>query len=430
MNSITRFALPALMLLGAVPDCVADPGDEIDALAGRAEVQAAMDHLVDMEGQLIGDLIELTEIPAPPFGEGPRGARFAEMLAESGLTDITTDEAGNVIGRRPGRGGDRVVAVSAHLDTVFPINTDVTVRVDGNKYIAPGVGDNARGVVVLLGLLRALERASIETEADVLFIGNVGEEGLGDLRGVKYLFRDDGPQIDALIAVDGGRTQRLVYGGVGSHRYRIAFRGPGGHSWSAFGTANPHHALARAISKFVASAPSVGADGEKTSFNVGRIGGGTSINSVPFESWMEIDMRSASQEKLDVIDAILRRALQEALQEENAARTEGDELTASVERVGSRPAATGNRESDLVQRAAAAIRWVGLEPDFKVSSTDANHPISIGVPAITISRGGISKNAHAPSEYWQDVDSHKALHIALLTLLSEAGIAADGYSMN
>ena len=425
MNLMLRCFLPALLMLTAAVPCAADSRDAITALADRPPIRAALQHVVAMEQQLLEDLVELTEIPAPPFGEGPRGERFAEMLDEAGLTDISTDEAGNVIGRRPGRSGNRVIALTAHLDTVFPPETDVTVRIEGNRYTAPGVGDNTRGLVVLLGILRALEQAAIETDADVLFIGNTGEEGLGDLRGVKHLFRPGGPQIDALIAVDGGKTGRLVYGGVGSHRYRVTFNGPGGHSWGAFGRANPHHALGRAIEKFVTIAPAVNSEDEKTSFNIGRIGGGTSINSIPFESWLEVDMRSGSQDKLDKIDALFQGAVKEALDEENAARTEGDPLTVTVERVGKRPAARGDRESDLVQGAAAAIAWAGLDPDYRLSSTDANYPLSIGVPAITLSRGGISRNSHSPAESWENVDSHLALQIVLLTLLGEAGLAAE-----
>ena len=425
MKTLLQVSLPVLILLQATRVCVADELTDLQALSERPAVRAALQHVVEMESRLLDDLVELTEIPAPPFGEGPRGERFAELLRQAGLTDVTTDAAGNVIGRRPGRSGKRVIAFTAHLDTVFPIETGVTVSVEGDTYIAPGVGDNSRGLVVLLGVLRALEQAGIRTEADVLFVGNTGEEGLGDLRGVKHLFRDDGPHIDAMIAVDGGKTQRLVYGGVGSHRYRVTFRGPGGHSWGAFGTANPHHALGRAIDKFVHAAPAVTSAGEKTSYNIGRIGGGTSINSVPFESWLEVDMRSGSQDQLDAIDALFQAAVQEALDEENAVRTEGDALSVTVERVGKRPAARGSRESGLVLRAAAAIEWAGLEPDYQLSSTDANYPLSIGVPAITLSRGGISRDSHSPAESWENVDSHLALQICLLTLLGEAQFAED-----
>ncbi len=394
--------------------------DGIYALASDPGIQTLFAFIEDMTPQLRDELIELNEIPAPPFGEEQRGLRFAEMLREAGLSDVTIDAEGNVIGRRPGRTGQRVVAFTAHLDTVFPIETDVTVRVDGDTFYAPGIGDNTRGLVVLLAVLRALEHGAIETDADILFIGNVGEEGLGDLRGVKYLFRDGGPQIDAMIAVDGGRTNRLVWGGVGSHRYRVTFEGPGGHSWGAFGRASPHHALGRAINEFVRKAPGVTGSGEKTSFNVGRIGGGTSVNSIAFESWMEVDLRSGDQAKLDEIDAVLQDAVKTALAEENAARSSGEGLTVTVERIGTRPAARGSTDSPLVRRAAAAMRLFGVEPDLRLSSSDANHPLSIGVPAITLSRGGISRNAHAPNESWQDVDSHIAIQINLLTLLAEA----------
>lgn len=398
----------------------ADVERKIAALKSDPDVQAAFADIVSMGPRLNRELVELNEIPAPPFGEEQRGRRFADMLREAGLEDVTIDTVGNVIGRRHGRSGDRVIALAAHLDTVFPPETDVTVRIDGNTFYAPGIGDNTRGLVVLLALLRALDNAGIETDADILFIGNVGEEGLGDLRGVKHLFREGGPQIDSMIAIDGGRMSRLVYGGVGSHRYRISFKGPGGHSWGAFGRASPHHALGRAIEKFVSNAPSVTSSGEKTSFNVGRIGGGTSVNSIAFESWMEIDMRSSDQDKINEIDAVLQEAVQKALAEENAARTEGEELTVDIERIGTRPAARGALDSPLVQQAAASMQILGVEPDLRLSSSDANHPLSIGVPAITLSRGGISKNGHAPNESWQDVDSHVAVQIAMLTLLAEA----------
>ncbi len=396
---------------------------EIAALSVDPRVGAALEHVVSIEPRSHRDLVELTEIPAPPFKEDRRAARFAELLREAGLADVAIDEVGNAIGRRPGRSGERTIAYSAHLDTVFPEGTDVTVRFDGDRLNAPGIGDNTRGLVVVLGVLRALEHAGIRTEADLLFIGNVGEEGLGDLRGVKHLFRDGAPRIDTLIAVDGGETDRIVFGGVGSHRYRITFRGPGGHSWGAFGKANPHHALGRAIALFDQNAPTVTTTGEKTSYNIGRVGGGTSINSIPFESWMEVDMRSGNQAKLDEIDAVLQAAVEQALEEENDGRAEGEALTVDVERVGTRPAAKGDPQAPLVQRAVAATRAYGVEPELRISSTDANLPISIGVPAITMSRGGTGGDAHAPSEWWQNDDGHVAMQIGILTLLAEAGLA-------
>jgi acetylornithine deacetylase/succinyl-diaminopimelate desuccinylase-like protein len=406
----------------ATSDAASQYRAEIAAIRDNRDVQAAMEYIVAIEPRSRRDLIELTEIPAPPFGEENRARRFADMLFEAGLSDVTIDEVGNAIGRRLGTNGDRVIAYAAHLDTVFPIDTDVTVRFDDEKMYAPGIGDNTRGLVTVLGVLRALQEAEIATEADVLFIGNVGEEGLGDLRGMKHLFRDGAARIDTLIAVDGGESNRIVYGGVGSHRYRVTFRGPGGHSWGAFGLASPHHALGRAISIFVENAPSVTSVGEKTSYNVGRIGGGTSINSIAFESWMEVDMRSGSQDKLDDIDAVLQAAVEQALQEENTARLDGPELTVDVDRVGTRPAAPGDKQSPVVQRAIAATRSFGIQPELRISSTDSNLPLSKGIPAVTMSRGGISGNSHAPDEWWQNADGHIGIQIGLVTLLAEAGI--------
>lgn len=400
--------------------------DQIDALKADPRVKQAMDYVLDLEPQSRADLIELTEIPAPPFKEEVRAARFAEMLRESGLTDVTIDEVGNVVGRRHGKGtpeqSRKLVAYAAHLDTVFPEGTDVTVRFEGERMIAPGIGDNTRGLVTLLAVLRAMEHAELETEGDVLFIGNVGEEGLGDLRGVKHLFRDGAETIDTFIAVDGGQSERIVYGGVGSHRYRVTFEGPGGHSWGAFGLANPHHALGRAIALFDQRAPLVTSEGPKTSYNVGRIGGGTSINSVPFEAWMEIDMRSGDQSKLDAIDAVMQAAMREALEKENADRLEGPALSVDIKRVGTRPAAMGSADSPLVQRAMAATVAFGVQPELKISSTDSNLPISKGIPAVTMSRGGVSDGAHSLDEWWENVDGHIGIQIGLITVLSEAGL--------
>lgn len=396
---------------------------EVGRIKADPRLQAGFAHILELEPRHRADLIELTEIPAPPFKEEKRAVRFAELLREAGLTEVWIDEVGNAIGRRPGKTGARVVAYSAHLDTVFPEEADVTVRSKGERMYAPGIGDNSRGLVVVLGVLRAMQHAEIETEADVLFIGNVGEEGLGDLRGVKHLFREGAAPIDALIAVDGGSSDRIVYGGVGSHRYRVTFKGPGGHSWGAFGTANPHHALSRALAKFDQRAVEVTVEGEKSSYNVGRIGGGTSINSIPFESWAEIDIRSGEQARIDRIDAILQQAVSEALAEENEARTEGAALSVEVVRVGTRPAARGNAHAPLVQRSMAATHAFGIEPQLRISSTDANLPISRGIPAVTMSRGGIGGNAHAPWEWWENLDGHLGIQIGLLTLVAEAGLA-------
>ena len=396
---------------------------EIQGLSIVPQVQKALTHIAAIEDLSNANHIELTEIPAPPFAEDARAARFAEMLKEAGLEDVVIDEVGNVIGRRKGTVGDRTIAIAAHLDTVFPEGTDVTVRYEGNRLYAPGIGDNTRGLVVVLAVLRALEATDIETEADVLFVGNVGEEGLGDLRGVKHLFREGAAKIDAYIAVDGGEASRLIYGGVGSHRYRVTYNGPGGHSWGAFGLANPHHALGRAIAAFDKTAPAVTTKGEKTSYSIGRIGGGTSINSIPFSSWMEVDMRSGSQVKLDEIDAVFQKAMQKALKDENDGRAHGPELSVDVKRVGKRPAGVGSTEAPLVKRMMASMKHYGIEPKLRISSTDSNIPISLGIPAITISRGGIGGGAHSPDEWWENTDGPVASQIGFLTVLAQAGMA-------
>lgn len=393
---------------------------EIQALKNTAAMQSSFKFFKQANAQNIEDLIELTEIPAPPFKEGKRATRFAEMLREAGLSDVKVTEVGNVIARRKGTSGEKTVAIVAHIDTVFPESTDVMVKVDGDTYTAPGIGDNTRGLVALLSLARAMQKFDIQTKADILFVGSVGEEGLGDLRGVKHLFRDGGPKIDSFIAIDGGGNDRLVHSAVGSHRYRITVKGPGGHSWGAFGLANPHHALGNIITEFAVTAPSATQSGPKTSFSVGRIGGGTSINSIAFESWMEIDMRSLVQNKLDDIDAILHEAVQKGLATENAARKFGEALTVDIKRVGKRPAGVGSIESPLVKRAEASMKIFGTTPKLSASSTDSNIAISKGIPAITISRGGLSGKAHSPDEWWQNKDSHVALQIGLLILVSQA----------
>lgn len=396
--------------------------DAITTLQQHPRVKTALEHIVELEPRSLTDLIELTEIPAPPFQEDRRAARFAELLREAGLEHVSIDAAGNAIGRRPGRTGTRVIGYSAHLDTVFPPETDVTVRFDGERMLAPGIGDNTRGLITVLTVLRAMQHAAIETEADILFIGNVGEEGLGDLRGMKHLFREGAEPIDTLIVVDGGESTRIIYGGVGSHRYRVTFHGPGGHSWGAFGLANPHHAIGRAIALFDQNAVGVTREGAKTSYNIGRMGGGTSINSIPFESWMEVDMRSGSQVKLDEIDGVFQAAMLLALEQENAEREDGPELTLEVERVGTRPAALGDPNQSLVQHALAATLAYGYTPELQISSTDANLPISLGIPAITMSRGGEGGGAHSLNEWWQNTDGYHGIQIGLLTLLAEAGL--------
>jgi len=397
--------------------------EKTKVIASSAKYNKAQQIIRDSEKDGIKAMIELTEIPSPPFKEENRAKRVLEMLQEAGADSVRVDEVGNVIATRKGTIGKKVIAIGAHMDTVFPEGTDVKVKKVGDTYYAPGISDNTRGIVNMIMALQAMEKANIETEADLLFIGTVGEEGLGDLRGVKHLFRDNGPQIDSFIAIDGGTRNRLVFGGIGSVRYKVTFKGPGGHSWGKFGEANPHHAMGRAINNFVNAAPMVTSIGPKTSYNVGRMGGGTSVNSIPFESWMEVDMRSESKKKLNEIEKVFLDAVEQALAEENAAKLRGEGIAVDVKRIGLRPVARQSENNAIVQRAMSAIKTVGWAPKLTVSSTDSNIPISKNIPAVTLSRGGEGSGAHSLKEWWKDVETGKSVEIVLLLTLAEAGMA-------
>lgn len=396
---------------------------EIAELEANPAIVEAFRIAEDLDDWSLEKVIELTEIPAPPFMEEVRGRRFAEMLAELGADSVWTDEAGNVIGLRRGRTGSRTIGFGGHLDTVFPEGTDVTVRQVGDTLFAPGVGDDTRGLVLVLTVLRALEEAEIETDDDVLFIGVVGEEGLGDLRGMKHIYRDGGDAPDIWIDVDGNPWGRVVSMGLGSVRYRVTFEGPGGHSWSAFGLANPAHAMSRAVRHFQDVADTLTRNGPPTSYNVGRIGGGTSVNAIPFEAWMEVDMRSESPASLGRIEQVFRTAMEKALEEENALRREGPALTVDMDRIGDRPSGEMDPSHPLVQRALATSTVMGVEGYVERSSTDSNVPIALGLPAVTISRGGDSSNSHSLEEFWINRDAYLAVQRALLLVVAEAGFA-------
>ena len=398
--------------------------DEMKVLLQHPAIKSAFQAIMDMEPQTMQDLITLTEIPAPPYKEQKRAASFMEMMKASGVDSIWTDNAGNVIGVRRGRSGKKTVVLEGHLDTVFPEGTDVTVKHRGDTLAAPGIGDDTRGLTLVLAVLRSMQKAKLQTDATILFVGAVGEEGLGDLRGVKQLLNNDGLKVDSYIAVDGGAITGITTGGLGSHRYHITFKGPGGHSYGAFGLANPHNALARAISYFVADADTFTRKGIRTTYNVGMIGGGTSVNAIPFESWMEVDMRSESPLRLNGIDSLLQAAIRKGLQEENQMKRAGKDLTVEVKLVGDRPSGVEEPSLPLVQRAMASAVVLGSPaPRLSIGSTNSNIPISKGIPAVTIGRGGVGGGAHALTEWWMNDKGHLAIQNALLILVSEAGIA-------
>ena len=431
-----RAAAPLLALLpalfGPVDVSGQAPADEVRRLADHPAIQHAFTVIEDLEPRTLDDLIELTQVPAPPFMEEARAAGYADWLREAGADSVFIDEEGNVIAIRLGRGGGRgrtengrprTVAIAGHLDTVFPEDVDVTVTQRGDTLFAPGIGDDTRGLIAVLTVLRALEAAGIETEADVRFIGVVGEEGIGDLRGMKHLFREGADPIHAWIDVDGTGLGRIVNKGLGSHRYRVNFRGPGGHSWGAFGLASPAHALGRAIRHFQDVADRLTRSGPRTSYNVGRLGGGTSVNSIPFEAWMEVDMRSESDESLGSIDAAFREAMARALEEENALRRDGPEIELVLDQIGDRPSGEMADDHPLVLRAQETMRVLGVDPELARSSTDSNIPIALGIPAVTIGSGGVGGGAHSPGEWWINRDGHLGIQAELLLLVSEAGLA-------
>ena len=415
--------LPALGVQAQELEVLPEYEAELAGITADGRVSAALEEVLTMDEENERLLIELTEIPAPPFTEEVRAAHYLGLVREAGL-EAELDEIGNVVARRKGRTGGRTIAVVAHLDTVFPEGTDVTVRRDGDKLMAPGIADDTRGLVTMLTIVKLMDRHGLDTRDDVLFVGSVGEEGTGDLRGVKHLFRDGGPEIDAFIAIDGTSNTRVLNHAIGSHRYRVRFLGPGGHSWGAFGLGNPAHAMARAIKLFDDRAGEYVTAGAKTTYNIGRIGGGTSINSIPFENWMEVDMRSMEPGRLDEIDAIFQAAMTDGLAEQNEMRRDGEELTVDIELIGDRPSGMVGIDTPLIQRVLGATRAIGEEPELSMGSTDSNVPIARGIPATTIGSGGEGFGAHSLHEWWANRDGHLGIQKALLLALAEAGLAA------
>jgi tripeptide aminopeptidase len=398
---------------------------DVTRIVNSPKFKAAQVFIDKDHDRFVQEIIQLTEIPAPPFKEQMRGRAYIEMLRQHGLTNVEMDAEGNVMGIRKGLGAGPLVAIAAHLDTVFPEGTNVKVKRMGTMLSAPGVGDDSRGLAVLLAMIRAMDNAKIQTASDILFVGDVGEEGPGDLRGMKHLFQI-GPYKDKIkmfVSLDpAGPGNDITNGAVGSKRYRVTFKGPGGHSYGAFGIVNPAFALGNAISKFArAMVPFT----PRTTFNVGLIGGGTSVNSIPYEAWMEVDLRSESSDELKKLEDAFIRIMHEAGDDENSVRsTAQGRIEVETKLIGDRPSGTISITAPIVQTAAAVMKALGMTPVYSNSSTDANIPISMGIPAITLDSGGRGGRPHALDE-WIDVEktaSAKGTSIALGILLSLAGM--------
>jgi tripeptide aminopeptidase len=393
---------------------------DIAALAARPDVAVALDSIRATNDWTLAQQTALCEIPAPPFKEATRGLAFKAALERLGLVNVHVDAVGNVIGERPGTGGGPTVVLAGHLDTVFPEGTDVHVQRSGTRYTGRGIGDDCRGLAVVLSVARALQGSGVRTPGTMIFVGNVGEEGPGNLRGTRNLFaRELKGRIDYFISVDGA-GQTITRNAVGSHRYLVTYKGRGGHSYGAFGNPNPAHALGRAIAAIadlqVPTSP-------KTTFNVGVIRGGTSVNSIPFDASMELDMRSESAVALADLDARAQRALHAALVAENARWPRAkDRLSLVVDTIGIRPAGTQPDTARIVRVAREAGRRLGFTPPLETSSTDANVPIGLGKPGITIDGGGTGGGAHGLDEWYDDgAEGWKGPQWALLVTLALAG---------
>ena len=391
-------------------------------LVNESKVDKALKIIERDVDKAMQEQVELCEIPAPTFKEEIRAKELVRRMKVYGLQDVTIDGIGNVIGVRKGKGNGPVLAIGAHMDTVFPEGTDVTVRREGNIYYGPGIGDNCSGLRALLQVLRALNEADIQTEGDIWFVGTVGEEGNGDIRGSKYLFNGE-KHIDGFVAIDSTDPTRILMGGTGTHRWRFSIDGVGGHSFSRFGQIpSAIHAMCRAGCKVSELRPP---KEPKTTFTIGTIKGGSTVNTIAAHCEVEVDIRSFDPEELLKLEAQIFKAFEEAVKEENDRwDVMGDEylLKLTKEQIGDRPA--GNRPGDcpVLQCARSAQKYLGIElKSYVRSSTDANAPMSKGIPATCLCSGGYSKNAHSLKESFEMRDTHLGPELILLTTLALVG---------
>jgi len=406
----------------------AEPPGNIDAayqaIVGNAKVKATLESIKADDAATFAEQKRITEIAAPPYKEKVRAEYYLRRMQELGFKDASIDAEGNVIALRKGTGGGRPkLAIAAHLDTVFPEGTDVTVKEKDGVVTGPGIGDDARGLVALLSIIKAMNTNGLATVGDILFVGDVGEEELGNLRGMKALFRDH-TDIDGFISIDGLGIDRVVNQATGSHRYEMIFKGPGGHSFQEFGLPSAIHAMGRAIAMIAdLQTPS----DPRTTFTVGTVSGGTSVNAIAAEARMAVDMRSNSTDELLKLEAKLLDLVKQAVRDENA-RWKTDKLTVEIKLIGDRPAGMVAADSPVVvvaQKSVAAVA-PGQKVSLAGSSTDSNQPMSLGIPAVTIGGGGEGGNWHSRNEWYKPVDAWLGPQRALLTVLMLQGL--DGVS--
>ena len=411
--------------------------DLIAELLAHDRVRAARHHIERTDEVTLARQAALSAVPAPTGAEGQRAARVAELFRELGLRDVGVDEVGNVVGWAGGGAADvgaqhaaplpAPVVLAAHLDTVFGPDVNVAVERRGPRLEGPGISDNARGLAALLAVAEAIVTTRLPTARPILFAATVGEEGSGDLRGVKHLLngkREGGNGKPAgFIALDGAGLERVVHRALGSRRYRVTFRGPGGHSWAAFGVANPANAVGRAAA-LLADLPAPGAPpAPRTTCAIVRLGGGTALNSIPQEAWIDLDLRSEDPKALAQLDVTVRAALERALDDENRRRTPATPLLGlDVRLVGDRPSGITPRTHPLVQVAVAANRALGRDAELAAASTDANVPIALGIPAIALGAGGRAGDAHLTTEWYENTDGALGIVRALLVTLATAEV--------
>jgi tripeptide aminopeptidase len=392
----------------------------VERLARSPAVARAVEWLERNAAWVTAEQVRITEIPAPTFHEAERAAYLKEFFLGLGL-ETEIDAVGNVIATRPGREGsaDDVVLVSAHIDTVFPPGTEITVRREGSRIYAPGISDNGTGVASLMALARAVEEAGLRTRRTVIFAANVAEEGEGNLLGMRQLVQTLRPRLAAVLVVDGSSTDHVTTRALASRRLEVVVTGPGGHSWSDFGMPNPIHALSRALARFAATRVP---EDPRTSFNVGLVSGGTSVNSVPDRATAKVDIRSVSEREMDRLEAALREAVRAGVEEESAAaRIRRGSLHWELRQLGARPGGELAADSELMAAVRAVDRYLGQTSRLERSSTDANVPLSLGIPAVTMGGGGQGGAAHSLGEWYNPTGREYGLKRLLLMLAAVAG---------
>jgi tripeptide aminopeptidase len=397
----------------------------VRSLLSSPEAARALSFFEKNADAITDEQIRICSIPASPFGERARAEYLAEKFTSLGLSEVEIDEEGNCLGLFKGISRSPLLVVSAHLDTVFAPETDFTVVRSGKRLLAPGIADDGCGLVALVALARGLQTEKIRTAGSILFVGTVGEEGEGNLRGVRYLLTRGrwASKVDAFVSFDGPGLDRITNRALGSRRYRVEITGPGGHSWGDFGLPNPVHALGRAVAK-LAGYPLPREP--RTTFNVGRIEGGSTVNAIPEKATMDVDLRSGADGELKRLDSFFRRAVKQAADEENANRRPGDPLLElKLDLIGERPSGETPADSPLVELAIEATKVLGIEPRLDQSSTDSNLPISLGIPAITLGAGGTSGASHTLAEWFDPADRDLGLKRALLVVLGVVSVAGD-----